>query len=435
MTLMLRKNPDTFAGENYEGEKYFVSPGVTYCKVLVNNASNDSLNFPFGKSVFIEYDYTKLSEIGTLKELFFHFKIHNASTTETARFRNPYGLIDKIEIVNNHVDSTKTIVMERIEILQKYNEYLLNCKSRDELDFELYKNTNNFTESTSLTGILIPSNGTVDVKLDLLAIMPDLYRNHKFGGGVTQAFQSIQITIYFARDVANADEMTEYVQSNTTNNPIDNSKISFSNMKFVRNVRYTNDGNLLNFGRILTYYTYYKSYKTDIISWNVVGTDYYRFSPSHNKYSNFNKIIGFSAMIKKKPSGTAFNDADACKYYSGPKYIGYTIKKDDVEILNYKGSDKLQARKEYLLTYVRNRYDTTPPRELIDDSSDLDKYIFTGSTYIDTSNLKTESADAFAISTGVNNDTIDEIVFTCESPVSTSCELIICFHVYGPLPL
>ena len=434
MTSMLRQYQSTYQGQNFDGERYFATGGLCYNKVIENNASNDTLASPLGKSVYIKYNYQEVQELTRLLSLFFYMRINNSSATESPTIHNPYALFEKIEVrINN---KSEQLVFQRAEMIQKYNEYLLNSKDRTSLDYELFKNTNLWSESTTLAGLTVPVSSYLDVRIDLLAIMPDIFRNHVYGAGVAP-FENLEITLYFSNDTSNADVMTEYVVSNTTVNAWSNSTISFSNLKFVREIQYTNDRNLTHYTNLLTFSTFYKLYKTDVQSWNTPGTNYYLFRPSDDKYSKFNAIQGFSVMIRKSLTGTAFNQADACKYYAGPKYIGFEIKLNDVVLMDMTGSSKLHERIKYLMKYVNNRFDTNSPQELLTDSSNLNKYYLVGSTYIDMANIKTEAPDAYAVAMAMsteNKGTRWEIKLTCESSIGADVEIMIFFHVYASTP-
>ena len=163
-------------------------------------------------------------------------------------------------------------------------------------------------------------------------------------------------------------------------------------------------------------------------SWNVVGTDKVRIDLG----KDFLKRSGCNALTIKiwnNAANTAFNSADAMKFFGSSKYIGYDVRFNNQLLLGYSTT----ATKPLQIMHQRDTYKLRYGNDMdfdLEDTTDHSKqWYYNYGIMIDlTSHVSHVDADTSSISGIYNGDNGYVIDFVCNSAISTDCDIIVCLH-------
>ena len=419
MTLFL-KNGDpanNYFGETYDGEKIYKTQAPTIVEELIDTVGNGSIAQPMGKNVKFVVDHRSEQRRYRTKRMFLQGKFANASATESPTFKHAFGFIDHIKCKADGVDLPD---ISRMQIYQIIDEHL----ARQLVSERVIWLSRTRTESTdTFAGETIPVSSTLYFSLDLLLLYDYLQDYVNLG-----PIRVLEFVVYFAIDNNSAPTMGLFVSSNTTSNALATASISITDLQLKRVIETNNDPVLDVIPRDLKLldHAWIEGSVDGLTSWTTVGTDKVTID-LNTKFLPYNRILGLKVLIQSPSMVTAFNDADACQFYSGPKYIGFQVLQNNKNMVDYRGADKLHERKRYMVDFYKRRYGTTPSMSLVNDSDNWSRYYQWG-TYIDFSNLKVEGTDDYAVS-GVSNALKEWTVqLTCESSIHASCNILLFLH-------
>ena len=134
------------------------------------------------------------------------------------------------------------------------------------------------------------------------------------------------------------------------------------------------------------------------------------------------KVLGVLIFIQEV-NVPAYNDAAACKFYSGASYIGFNVLSNSTNIVNLNTTPDLKVQRlRYALDFNKRRYGMELPLELFDPANDVNK-IYSPKTYIDLADVKVDEDDEYAVS-GVSNYNKDiEIDLFCTGSINANCNI------------
>jgi len=423
MTRFLRNDKKTLIGETFEAEQIFMSAGTSFYEYTKETIGQGALQNPLGQNFTIQWNHNEHAEIYRVENLNVKFTIANADATNTPTFKNPWRLIDKIDY---RINGGETKTVKQKEILLRVAEHLSSIPDSERFT-EMLKWRKEI--GSTLNGETVPASGELDMELDMFVVFPEL-KNYITRSPISQ----LSLNIFFISGTGNADVMTNFVVSNTTNDPLQPVDISMKDMHVERVLHKTNDPLLLKHQNSLAFIgSQFYEIVFENKSWNSVGVDKLIVNLKDNNAITFNKIQDVTIFIDKRRSGVAFNYVDSQKFYSGPNIVGFKImRNNNTTLLDLTGSKKLHARRRYLMEFYKRRYGTQVPQALLDDSTLLSKYYMWGSR-IDFSNIKTEFQDDYAVS-GVSNATNEwSLELTCEGAVSATCDIYVFLHPFEKL--
>lgn len=411
MTHLLRKIGQKPYGEGYDGEDIFIMAPTQYEEVEYSCVP-PSIATPQGVNTIFNLIHTG-TDVFRVTGLYLQWTATNSDPTNAPKFLNPYLTLQKITLkinnkeVCNHAD--------RQAIMAQVSDYVKNF-SQDELYVQLQKFR---TETgTTLAGESIPVSGTQYFSLDLMVLFPIL-RNYI----PNHLIRQITVEAFFAEN--NSSLLNGlYVVSNTANNAY-STNISYSNIRVKMCKHWHTEAALykhLNPVRLLVPKWETKTFSHQ--SWT--GSETLTID-LNTVFTRRSRILGLNVFIISPAAITAYNDADAALYYSGPAQIGYKILSRSKALVELNGASKAHERRRYLIDTHKRRYDQFMPQEVISDSSNLNK-IYYMSTYIDFSQIDVARNDDYGVG-GINNDVKDiEVILYSESNINAACNVYVVLH-------
>ena len=270
----------------------------------------------------------------------------------------------------------------------------------------------------------VTTNGVQYFTIPMTVLFPFLK-----GFVINKQVLQLDFEVVFAR---NSQSLVNsgYILSNTTSNAYD-SNISYNNIRM--NLLLTNQLDARLYKNVFTNSLLLSKWETKVFtqSWNTVtngqgggnGTigDNLQLDLS-NVWGKHTKILGVLVFIQEA-SVPAFNDASACKFYSGASYIGFNVLSNSTLITNLNTTPDLKVQRlRYALDFNMRRYGKELPLALYDPANDINK-IYSPETYIDLANVKVDEKEEYPVA-GISNFVKDiEIDLFCTGSVNASCNI------------
>ena len=141
-----------------------------------------------------------------------------------------------------------------------------------------------------------------------------------------------------------------------------------------------------------------------------------------NVFGKHTKCLGLLVFIQ--PTNIpAYNDAGACKFFSGASYIGFNVLSNSTIIVNLNTTPDMKVQRlRYALEFNKKRYGVELPLELIDPTNDVNK-IYSPETFIDLADVTQEVETETSVS-GISNYNKDiQIDLFCVGAVNASCNI------------
>jgi hypothetical protein len=122
-------------------------------------------------------------------------------------------------------------------------------------------------------------------------------------------------------------------------------------------------------------------------AWNTINTDNQKFN-MRTLWSPHDNVRGIYVYIENPAARTAYNDANACEYFSGPSYIGYKLLHNQKILVDHSDSvADLKKRRDYVQRVQNNMWAKPLPIECLSASNSLSNfYLFM--TYLDLTNIE-----------------------------------------------
>lgn len=413
-----------FLGRNFESEDIYQIGTAPRNEELRDDVITQSITSVSGATIVYNINHQFESELYRTKKMNLEINFVNSSGTDAPTMKNPWAAFKTLQV---QIDELKLPELDTHQILLQVADSL----NQQDTVSKVYKHMSNFrTEiGETLNGETIGTSSSLLISYDLFLVFPFLkdYINQGY-------FKQVSFKIVMQDSVATAATLCKFFVSNTTSIPY-STNITISTMKMVRLVQYTNESVLLKEpSNITLVYPNFKSCSEVYTSksWNVPGTD--KLIVDLNKvFLPYDIIQGVSFSLFPTGLISAYNDADSCKFYSGAKYVGYKILWKNRVILDLTGDANKQRRYEAQIDHFKNKYASDIPNSCLTYGDNLAFFYYQNLTYVDFNLLKTESQDDFPVS-GIHNKLKEYTVeFTCETAVSTNCELFVHLHIFQGL--
>ena len=355
---------------------------------------------------------------GIVSDLVLTFLL-DGSDTNILTLREPFELFTefKLEVNGREIIYYKNAeeIAEAVTLYRhKYTDY--------ELDFfrekqrRLTSKTKDHTAETFATAKL--------VTLPLSVLFPWFFP-HTTGNG----FQKIKVYFRFHPNYSSAPMLNKYVASSTTTNAWDASVITIRDLSLWRQfTKYEGPVPLTNLTPVhhITKFEHILTFRNR--SWNVVNTDRIRVDLG----KDFLKRSGCNALTIKifnNAGNTAYNSADAMKFFGSSKYIGYDVRFNNQLLLGYSNT----AMKNMQVMHQRDQYKRRYGNEMdfdLEATTDNEKmlYYHHGLMIDLTAHQANVDADTSAISGIYNGDNGYVIDFVCHNAISTDCDIFVCLH-------
>ena len=429
MTLSLAKQGVKPSWENYLGQNIFV-----VSKAQAEEKSYQfvvpSISNPAGNQTRISLTFPSTMNNYRVEDMYMTWQAVNTSTTLAPTFRNVFMLFDTVKCLLNQVETY--YLMDRYQIMSNVSDYLRNYNeseywnqlSRFRYEAGSAKTCNGEQIPLATTVNSVTTNGVQYFTIPMTVLFPFLK-----GLIVNKQVTQLDFEIVFARNsqsLVNAG----YILSNTTANAYD-ANISYNNIRM--NLLLTNQTDMRLFKNVFTNTLLLSKWETKVFtqSWNNVtngvnggnGTagDTLQLDLS-NVWGKHTKILGVLVFIQET-NVPAFNDASACKFFSGSKYIGFNVLSNSTNIVNLNTTPDLNVQRlRYALDFNKRRYGKELPLALFDPTNDINK-IYSPETYIDLAAVRVDETDEYPVA-GVSNFVKDiEIDLFCCSAINASCNI------------
>lgn len=425
MTRYLKNDPKKyFLGRSFDGEDIFQIGSVPRVEELRDDIITQSITSISGATVVYNINHQFEADLYRTKALHVEVALANSSGTDAPTFKNPWALFKSIQL---QVDELKIPELDTTQILLQVADTLAQQHSVS----RVYKHMQNFRNEVgeTLNGESVGTSSSNTISYNLMLVFPFLqdYINKGF-------FKQISFKFVFQDSVATAATICKWIVSNTTSLPY-GTNITVTTMKMIRLVQYTNEPTLLKDTQpISLVFPNYKSCSEVYTakSWNTTGTD--KLTVDINKiFLPYDIIMGVSFHLFPTGLISAYNDADSCKLYSGAKYVGFRVLWKNRVILDLTGDANKQRRYRYEIELYKNRNGTDIPNSCLTYGDNLPFFYYPNLTYVDFNTLKVENDDDYPVG-GIHNKLKEwTIEFTCETAVSTTCDLFVHLHVFQGL--
>lgn len=349
---------------------------------------------------------------------YFNYSIQNSSATDSITFRQgPLYHFEQIVITIN--DSRDTITLNIPAIKELVADYLLNT------GLKIYENRYfSWEEFDTFNGITIGPNSsrTFWYPLDMLLSFAQTC--------VQDEIKRIKFDLTVLSEQSNGVKGAKYCTSSSTANLWTQANIKMNNLSYIRHFALVRNPALyvkliaslpqgmglrhLNW-KVVEKVVYSGSWLTGA-SWNGKMSDIGRY----------NKIQFQSFYVR--PVATGFNDANACKEYSGPNYLGWKIRQ-----LNTGGNEKIldlsdpRKQKNYALAQYQNSYgEQQLPLSVWNNSGDLLTQYMLHMTRIDYDYLVESNVhEVERLTSSANSNGLDfDITINALADVGANCELV-----------
>jgi len=351
------------------------------------------------------------------EEHFFKITVSNSDLLNNPTFyQGPFTLID--EIVCEVDDSKQKIEIKGLEFILELLSEELKAKG-----LELYEYMEAFrNEHDTFNGETVANGAPVVFYYPLWFIISFLKKK------ISNEFISkIKFDIRFTPQGADEKASCKICKSNTNVNAYTKANIIFSDILYVRTYTLIKDQRLdtkPNLNAIMLY----PQCETAVVpvSWNNVGVDYYDFKLSD--ITRRKDIQNVCAYIRIIP--TTYNDANACKKFSGHNYILWKWRE-----LNGKDRSLDYTKDEHLLKlhemelYKNQHNNKRLPAEVWKNTTELNDY-YLNRTHIRFDNNETEDNSVILNTVSTIKDDNWQIRFVCNSALGANCELVIIVNYY-----
>jgi len=423
MTFTLSKQGIKPSWENYLGQNIFVV-GKSQYEEKSYQFTVPSINNPAGNQTRISLQFPNTMNNYRIDDLYMTWQAVNTSTTLSPTWRNVFLLFDTVKLLLNQVETH--YLMDRYQIMSAVQDYLRNYNESEYWN-QLSKFRYEVGSAKTCNGESIPLaagtpvvNGIQYFTLPLTVLFPYLK-----GMIINRMISQIDVEIVFARNsqsLVNA----QYILSNTTSNAYD-SNISYNNIRM--NLLLTNQTDLRLYKNVYPNTLLLSKWETKVFtqSWtNVVNSnattgDNLQLDLS-SVWGKHTKIIGVLVFIQQA-SIPAYNNTNACKFFSGASYIGFNVLSNSTVITNLNTTPDLQVQRlRYALEFNKRRYGKELPLALFDPANDINK-IYSFETYIDLENIKVDENDEYPVG-GISNYVKDiEIALFCTGSINASANI------------
>lgn len=331
---------------------------------------------PSGSTAIIECRVANSDKNSLIIDDFLDFKVDNTNTN-SAIWKSPYHRFSSIRMLwdNEEVDYVRNLD----EIVLRYNKWWLeHCGNQDDIDKQFpylrRLETNSLVGDTDTT-----ATNNMLCSIPLFVLFP--YMKNMSNGFVNV----ITYEIRFADNTSTIVGNTAFVQSSDTSNAY-NDLITYKDIKIRRVFNRLQTGALLEKPMLKNLVTKHEI-KRESVRFDSVGANVAVF-----KFSDFawHQTVKKCCLWVDAPADrTTYNDADASKLYSGPRYIGWKIVKDGKDLLDYSlPVEHLKARRDYQQQILENEHDNKAILKVINNTDDFAKlHLGTQLSMVDFTNI------------------------------------------------
>lgn len=414
MTKFLKNGGVKLIGEGYDLSQVIGPVGFSRYEEIFHDFSPVYIPANLsGNSTSVKYQFNQ-DDYYRIEDIFINFTLTNSSATESPTFFNPNLLFEKVELTCNNVK----IELSKEQLFLSMSNFLKDST----IDDRPLKRLLVCSETSTYNGENVAVSSSKQFSISLCNMYPFLKNMIP-----NQPIYSLEVKITFAINTNSAALNNTFVKSNTTSNAY-GSNLSASDIKLKFCINRITDNRLMKHVNTIVLLQPAFDIRTYSQSWNTPLTD--KLSIDLNSVFNHReKIVGLGLYIYPNGLNTAFNDADACKYYSSGNYISHKLISRSKTMYDLSSTVcSTNERLRYVSEFHKRRFSHYLPVECLDDSTNLSKFLI-APYYVDLQNLKLEDNDDFVISSYNNMSKVDEVVFYCEQALSTSCT-IVCYLEY-----
>ena len=410
--------------------------GESLTQYFMHSTFSTATNVKPGQSTNVNIKFNS-TEYENEKDWFVYFQMDTVNSTDHITLLNDcYSLISNVELEINdgserlkYDESFKIQIQRSIDIKENMEDKSISEYRAKSMDYDW----------NGLTGVQVTDANSIPFYFNLLSIFP-YFRNHS----MKDFINNMMLKITFAASPTSFTDGVLIGKSNTTSNPYTVANISFSNIKFMRVFDIIKDPSVVRLylpsekkqflQSILIPFPKYTEYVYNNISWNTPQTDGVNFGLQDKiKEVNIQSLIVWVRDI-----GTAYNDANALKKFSGYNYIKWSLSEQDgtrksldftKNNTDYSSTELTRLLRNYEIEFQKNQYGKSLPLSVYTFSDDMNKYLLT-CTEIPFNNIKITDQAYDVISRLNSNQKYYNVNLECNGAISANCDLIIVAKSY-----
>ena len=353
----------------------FRVPGGNVLEELSTTAANPSMSPPYNSTVRIENRYSHDDKF-EIKEMWLDFDGIN-SAVDSAIFKNEFEIMQSCRLLinNSEVDYVRNLN----EVSLRVSNWVRDHANNLEESLAYARNETAYT----FNGLTLAAGATTPVRLPMSVLFPflkNLVINEQ------TAITSIMFEITFTANYGTAATNTRFVVSTSTVNAY-STNLTYSNIQIRQEVmRPLAQNRKLYLTKVAPKMLRY-AHETKPITcdWSSTGVRVASISLL-NDFSFHSNCRGIHLFFDDPSERTAYNDAESCRKYSGPGFIGYKILKDGKELIDHSVAADTKKRKIMSMNTQKSMYSTDAPLQVINASDNLTLFYWCD-TFIDFQNL------------------------------------------------
>lgn len=348
------------------------------------------------------------SERYKIEEEWLEFLVDDAVAADDLIWRNMFARLHSVRVL---FDNDEVLYLRTLgEILQQVRIHFAS-RMRDRNDTLMYY-TNNADNTLEVTDVAATNDQLRQLPLSVL--IPQIK------GLDSKLVGKITYEIVFASDTGTAVSNGLFCASSSTNNPYAQASITYKDLKIRRTItRFADQSDAIyKTPGMRLIKTCHEVKQYSLSAYSASSTNPVQIVRLNKDFAQHSCVRGMAIYVDTPSIRTAYNDADNCKYLSGPDLIGFKIMKDGKPLLDYShATTNLKQRRDYAQMINQKNFNENIPYDVLSRSATFGTYIMgVGLTYIDFTNSNLFFTHDDVVSTGITtNDNIEIWVYASGS--------------------